>query len=71
VLILWQFITLHFVDRIAQMLDYYLVVLTGPEVLEINVENPGKYNFIPRKLLGQIIETFVALAQDKTFCDGL
>ncbi|KMS94293.1 hypothetical protein BVRB_022860, partial [Beta vulgaris subsp. vulgaris] len=34
-----KFLTPQFVDRMAQMLDYYLVVLVGPEVQEVHVQN--------------------------------
>lgn len=65
------FITPQFVDRMAQMLDYYLVVLIGPEVLEINVNDPGKYNFTPRNLLTQIIMIFIQLSSDNEFCKSV
>lgn len=40
-------------------------------MLEINVDNPGKYNFVPRNLLSQIIQIFVNLSASEEFIKSM
>lgn len=56
----------QFVTRMAQMLDYYILVLLGPQVRDLNVKDPGKYNFHPKQLLLDIIGTFLNFARSES-----
>lgn len=42
------------VERIAAMLNYFLLQLTGPQRKVLKVKDPEKYGFKPRDLLGQV-----------------
>lgn len=42
------------VERIAAMLNYFLLQLTGPQRKVLKVKDPEKYGFKPRELLGQV-----------------
>eukprot|EP00892_Ulva_mutabilis_P009456 jgi/Ulvmu1/6883/UM031_0088.1 len=50
------------VGRIAQMLNYFLRHLVGPDRGRLSVKNPQKYDFDPKKLLGSILAIFVHVA---------
>lgn len=55
------------VERIASMLNYFLMQLVGPERRALKVKDPEKYEFRPKELLTQIVEIYVNLARgDKT-----
>lgn len=55
------------VERIASMLNYFLLQLVGPERRALKVKDPEKYEFRPKELLSQIVEIYVNLARgDKT-----
>jgi ubiquitin conjugation factor E4 B len=56
------FLTGELVDRIAAMLNYFLVALAGPKCRELKVQNPEKYNFNPRLLLQEITGIYLNLA---------
>jgi ubiquitin conjugation factor E4 B len=43
------------VERIAAMLNYFLLQLTGPQRKVLKVKDPEKYGFKPRDLLGQVL----------------
>ena len=49
------------VDRVAGMLDYFLLFLAGPERRRLNVRNKEKYEFDPRALLSAIVTVYVNL----------
>lgn len=42
------------VERLAAMLNYFLLQLTGPQRKVLKVKDPEKYGFKPRELLGQV-----------------
>jgi len=54
-----SFLSDDFLERMAQMIDYYIVQLLGPQISSLKVSNPEKYNFEPRKLLVDIISIFL------------
>lgn len=55
------------VERIASMLNYFLMQLVGPERRALKVKDPEKYEFRPKELLTQIVEIYVNLARgDRT-----
>lgn len=56
------FLTGELVDRIAAMLNYFLVALAGPKCRELKVQNPEKYNFNPRLLLQEITGVYLNLS---------
>lgn len=55
----------------AEMLDYYVCLLVGPEVAELQVENRRKYNFEPRVLLKNIVETLINLSSSEQFLQAV
>lgn len=61
------FMAAEIVDRLAAMLDFNLVALAGPRCTELKVQNPEKYHFDPRKLLGKLIDIFVHLSHRPEF----
>ena len=42
------------VERIASMLNYFLLQLVGPERRALKVKDPEKYEFRPKELLSQV-----------------
>lgn len=56
------FLSDHFVSRMAETLTYYLNQLLGPQVTNLNVKDPTKYNFRPRELLTDIVTIFINFA---------
>ncbi|KAH7424550.1 hypothetical protein KP509_11G013400 [Ceratopteris richardii] len=61
------FLLPELVERIASMLNYFLLQLVGPERRALKVKDPEKYEFRPKELLTQIVEIYVNLARgDKT-----
>lgn len=55
------------VDRLAAMLDYNLVALSGPKYQELHVRDPEKYKFNPKVLLSDIIQVFLNLSDQEEF----
>ena len=55
------------VDRVAAMVDYILDILVGPKSTNLRVEDPGKYQFHPRSLLGEFIDIFLNLGVSDNF----
>ena len=47
------------IERLAAMLNYFLVRLAGPKYNELKVKDPAKYNFQPRWLLKKIATTYL------------
>ncbi|MCL7039432.1 hypothetical protein MKW94_027681 [Papaver nudicaule] len=52
------------VDRIANMLNYFLVQLVGPNRKSLHLENMDKYGFNPKELLKKIVSIYVHIARD-------
>lgn len=42
------------VERIASMLNYFLLQLVGPQRKALRVKDPEKYEFRPKELLSQV-----------------
>jgi ubiquitin conjugation factor E4 B len=55
------------VDRVAAMVDYTLDTLVGPKSTNLKVDDPGKYQFHPRALLGEFIDIFLNLGVSDNF----
>ena len=55
------------VNRLAAMLDYNLHALVGPKCQELKVQNPEKYKFSPRELLGDLVQVIINLSDDLVF----
>ncbi|EGG14916.1 U box domain-containing protein [Cavenderia fasciculata] len=59
------------VDRLAEMLNSYLVKLLGPKCMELRVRDPERYNFNPRHLLVQLTDIYCNLSVDEKFLDSI
>jgi ubiquitin conjugation factor E4 B len=55
------------VDRVAAMVDYILDILVGPKSTNLRVDDPGKYQFHPRSLLGDFVDIFLNLGVSDSF----
>ena len=55
------------VDRVAAMVDYTLDTLVGPKSNNLKVNDPGKYQFHPKVLLGEFIDIFLNLGVSDNF----
>ncbi|XP_026437128.1 probable ubiquitin conjugation factor E4 [Papaver somniferum] len=60
------FLLPQMVDRIANMLNYFLVQLVGPKRNSLNLKSSEKYGFEPRILLKNIISIYVHIARVDT-----
>lgn len=54
------------VDRIANMLNYFLEHLVGPKKGKFNVTDKNDYEFRPREILGKICQIYIHLGQSET-----
>jgi len=61
------FMVSELVDRIAQMLNYFVTHLTGPKSLELKVREPERFHFDPRYLLKKLIEIYLNFAEFEQF----
>ena len=61
------FMVPEIVDRLAAMLDYNLDALVGPRCSELKVKDREKYRFEPRKLLSDILDIYLNLADQPEF----
>ncbi|KAI9891874.1 MAG: hypothetical protein M1814_002259 [Vezdaea aestivalis] len=59
------------VQRLADMLDYNLDAMVGPKSINLKVENPQKYHFNPRALLGEIVDVYLNLRNKKNFIQAV
>ncbi|KAL9647901.1 hypothetical protein ABK040_008172 [Willaertia magna] len=53
------FLRPEMVDRVASMLNYFLVELAGPQCQNLKVKEPEKYHFNPKYLLTEITDTYI------------
>ncbi|KAI3840362.1 hypothetical protein MKX03_005858 [Papaver bracteatum] len=58
------FLLPQMVDRIANMLNYFLVQLVGPKRNSLHLKSAEKYGFKPRILLKKIINIYVHIARE-------
>lgn len=61
------FLTPEIVDRLAATLDENIVVLVGPKMQELKVDDPDKYVFKPKELLAEITQIYINLGNEKEF----
>lgn len=61
------FVLPEIVDRLASMLNYNLAMLVGPKCSNLKVQDPQKYEFDPRKTLGDLCEIYNNLATQNEF----
>lgn len=64
------FLLPEMVERVASMLNYFLLQLVGPQRKSLSLKDPEKYEFRPKLLLKQIVNIYVNLARgdkDKIF----
>ncbi|KAL8471662.1 hypothetical protein ACS0TY_029065 [Phlomoides rotata] len=64
------FLLPEMVERVASMLNYFLLQLVGPQRKSLSLKDPEKYEFRPKLLLKQIVNIYVNLAKgdkDKIF----
>eukprot|EP00002_Diphylleia_rotans_P015175 TRINITY_DN2939_c0_g1_i3.p1 TRINITY_DN2939_c0_g1~~TRINITY_DN2939_c0_g1_i3.p1 ORF type:complete len:928 (+),score=199.42 TRINITY_DN2939_c0_g1_i3:675-3458(+) len=59
------------VDRMASVLDYYLVRFAGPKVQELKVKEPSRFNFDPKRLLTLLCQVYLHLTQDRRFLEAV
>lgn len=57
------FLLPEMVERVASMLNYFLLQLVGPQRKSLSLKDPEKYEFRPKKLLNQIVNIYVHLAR--------
>ncbi|XP_011010651.1 PREDICTED: probable ubiquitin conjugation factor E4 [Populus euphratica] len=57
------FLLPEMVDRVATMLNYFLLQLVGPQRRSLTLKDPEKYEFRPKQLLEQIVCIYVHLAR--------
>ncbi|XP_022144478.1 probable ubiquitin conjugation factor E4 [Momordica charantia] len=60
------FLLPEMVERVASMLNYFLLQLVGPQRKSLTLKDPEKYEFRPRELLKQIVHIYVHLARGDT-----
>lgn len=56
------FLLPEMVERVASMLNYFLLQLVGPQRKSLSLKDPEKYEFRPKQLLKQIVKIYVNLA---------
>ncbi|KAI8541697.1 hypothetical protein RHMOL_Rhmol08G0082500 [Rhododendron molle] len=57
------FLLPEMVERVASMLNYFLLQLVGPQRKSLSLKDPEKYEFRPKLLLKQIVNIYVHLAR--------
>ncbi|CAL5370702.1 unnamed protein product [Camellia sinensis] len=57
------FLLPEMVERVASMLNYFLLQLVGPQRKSLYLKDPDKYEFHPKQLLKQIANIYVHLAR--------
>ncbi|WCJ25643.1 Ubiquitin conjugation factor E4 A [Euphorbia peplus] len=60
------FLLPEMVERVASMLNYFLLQLVGPQRKSLTLKDPEKYEFRPKQLLKQIVHIYVHLARGDT-----
>nr|CAD1822631.1 unnamed protein product [Ananas comosus var. bracteatus] len=57
------FLLPEMVERVASMLNYFLLQLAGPQRKSLSVKDPEKYEFRPKQLLKQIVKIYVHISR--------
>ncbi|KAF5748968.1 ubiquitin conjugation factor E4 [Tripterygium wilfordii] len=60
------FLLPEMMERVASMLNYFLLQLVGPQRKSLTLKDPEKYEFRPKQLLKQIVCIYVHLAKGDT-----
>ena len=61
------FVVPEVVDRLARMLNFNQVVLTGDKCKNLKVKDPTKYRFNPKDLLSMIVDIYLNLRSKQGF----
>ena len=59
------------VDRVASMLNYFLLHLVGPKKRDFKVKDFGDYEFEPAELVGCICKIYCHLSRVELFCSAV
>jgi len=59
------------VHRLAGMLDYNVVMLTGPKSRNLRVKNPLQYHFNAKKLLVELVNVYLSLGSRASFIEAV
>lgn len=59
------------VDRLAGMLDYNLNLMVGPKCSNLKVKEPEKYEFDPKKTLGDLCVVYCNLSSQEKFVQAV
>lgn len=57
------FLLPEMVERVASMLNFFLLKLVGPQRKNLKLKDPASYEFFPKRLLKQIVNIYVNLAR--------
>ena len=60
------FLRPEIIKRVADMLNYFLSHLAGPERRKLKVKNPEKYKFDPKELLTKIVTVYLNLYKNES-----
>lgn len=53
------------------MLNYFLLKLVGPKMGELKVKNLSQFHFKPQQLVSDIVDIYLNLGEDKSFCKAV
>ena len=59
-----SFLLDEMVQRVADLLNYFLLYLTGPQRRQLKVKDPDKYSWDPKRLLASIATIYEHIARD-------
>jgi len=65
------FMATEMVDRIAQMLNYFVFHLAGPKQLNLKVKDPQRFHFNPKLLLSTIVEIYLHFSSNISFVEAV
>ncbi len=69
--VLAPFLDPQMVDRIAQMLNYFLYHLAGPRSLNLKVKDPKRFHFDPKLLLREIAQIYLHFHKEPVFVQAV
>jgi len=61
------FLDPQLIDRISQMLNYFLYHLAGPRSLNLKVKDPKRFHFDPKLLLTEIAQIYLHFHKEEIF----
>ncbi|KAF2720810.1 hypothetical protein K431DRAFT_225608 [Polychaeton citri CBS 116435] len=59
------------VQRLTDMLDYNLDLMTGPKSVNLKIKNPEDFGFIPKQLLSDIMMVYQNLSNKQAFVQAI